>query len=90
MSDTTSPMTPILSGLGTFNRRTLIDVLERGTLKSNPTVRVDGDGYGVLEIRMPCGAVHWWESLETVPEQSVPCRCGDPSHFALRYFEESQ
>lgn len=35
----------------------------------------------LVKIEMECGEVAVYRSLEALPEDSVPCSCGDPEHY---------
>lgn len=51
-------------------------------------------GRGVLEkqlpfsYRMPCGETYALEAIEDLPEEDLPCPCGDKSHWFVKYVEE--
>lgn len=36
------------------------------------------------EINMPCGEKYVY-AINEVPTENVPCRCGDPKHWAVKY-----
>lgn len=40
--------------------------------------------------RFECGAVVEYWSEEEVPATSVPCPCGDPSHWMIRYDDHEE
>jgi hypothetical protein len=41
-----------------------------------------------LKIEMPCGQVCVYDKTSDVPAESVPCPCGDPAHWMIKYSEE--
>lgn len=38
-----------------------------------------------LEIKMPCNHSVIYESSIDIPVESVPCSCGDPAHWFIKY-----
>ena len=38
-----------------------------------------------LEIDMPCGNKCTFESFAELPTADVPCPCGDPNHWIVKY-----
>jgi len=39
-----------------------------------------------LQINMPCGKEYHYESEASIPSKSIPCRCGDETHYVFKYF----
>lgn len=42
-------------------------------------------GAPFLEVRMPCGTRSSYQTRDDIPSESVPCPCGDASHWVIRY-----
>ena len=40
-----------------------------------------------LVLCLPCGHEVKYEKLEDIPFESVPCSCGDPRHWFIKYRE---
>ncbi len=38
-----------------------------------------------LRTELPCGNVAEYQTLDDVPMTDVPCPCGDPAHWFVRY-----
>lgn len=34
---------------------------------------------------LPCGTKVSYETLDDIPQGDVPCPCGDPTHFLIKY-----
>jgi hypothetical protein len=51
-------------------------------------------GRGVLEkslpfvCRMPCGETYTLDRIEDLPQDDLPCSCGNPEHWFVKYMEE--
>jgi hypothetical protein len=51
-------------------------------------------GRGVLEknlpfeYRMPCGWSYRLKAIEDLPKEDLPCPCGNPEHWFVKYTEE--
>jgi len=41
-----------------------------------------------LPIEMPCGEKIVYQKKEDVPSTSVPCSCGNPKHWFIKYGKE--
>ena len=41
----------------------------------------------ILVIQMPCGGRAEYKTDADIPDKSVPCPCGDPTHWLIRYEE---
>ncbi len=39
----------------------------------------------VLSIPMPCGTTVIFQTINDLPDKSVPCPCGDKEHWAVKY-----
>ena len=46
-----------------------------------------GDVY-FLRLDMPCGEVLELKSVYDLPEHTLPCSCGNPNHFFVKYEDE--
>lgn len=42
-------------------------------------------GSPFLTIEMPCGKVVQYQTFADIPSEDVPCPCGDPKHWVVRY-----
>ena len=42
-----------------------------------------------LTIKMPCGCWSVYETFEDIPNESVPCSCGNPKHWFVKIKEET-
>lgn len=40
-----------------------------------------------VEINMPCGQKITYEKSSDIPWESVPCPCGNPKHWVIKYEE---
>ena len=38
-----------------------------------------------VEVTLSCGHMASWIDTECVPFESVPCSCGDPTHWFVKY-----
>lgn len=38
---------------------------------------------------MPCGKVYTFLNMMDLPEEDLPCTCGNPKHWFVKYMEES-
>jgi hypothetical protein len=45
------------------------------------------DAFVFLSITMPCGQKVEYEKSSDIPFESVPCPCGDPKHWLIKYVE---
>ena len=45
-------------------------------------------GSSLLLIKLSCGGSASYQVAEDIPLVDVPCPCGDPTHWLLRYEEE--
>jgi len=41
-------------------------------------------------VEMPCGQVYIIAHPEVIPEEDVPCPCGDPEHWIVRYVDNRE
>lgn len=41
-----------------------------------------------LLIEMPCGHEHVFNSRKDIPNESIPCPCGDSRHLVFEYLEK--
>ena len=39
----------------------------------------------LLRIHMPCGRYVDYRTEDDIPHESVPCACGDPNHWFIKY-----
>jgi hypothetical protein len=39
----------------------------------------------ILFIKMPCGKSISFKKYEDIPDESMPCTCGNPKHYFIRY-----
>lgn len=46
---------------------------------------VDGCPDIVLSLDLPCGEHYECKDYEDLPYESVPCTCGDPGHWFIKY-----
>lgn len=46
------------------------------------------DEYGLMPctIKMPCGRGFTYRDIEYIPMSDVPCECGNPKHFYVKYY----
>lgn len=38
--------------------------------------------------RMPCGETYKLKAIEDLPQEDLPCPCGDKGHWFVKYMEE--
>lgn len=38
-----------------------------------------------FSYEMPCGEVYALRKIQYLPEEDMPCPCGDPSHYFVKY-----
>lgn len=43
-----------------------------------------------VQLFMPCGATERYIAFDDLPWTSVPCPCGDPTHWMIRYTDEER
>lgn len=36
-------------------------------------------------VRLPCGTTIGYETLDAIPLHDVPCPCGDPNHWLVKW-----
>lgn len=77
------------SAIQATNRQVLIDtisgyvnipVFAAGIAKGNPFLCVEIQGCGKAD----------YMTIEDIPYHSVPCPCGNPKHWLIKYDEEPQ
>lgn len=39
-----------------------------------------------LTISLPCGESVVYDKFEDIPDEDVPCSCGNPRHFFVRHY----
>lgn len=49
----------------------------------SPAMSVPGAIWAV--IKMPCGQTYEYQTEDDFPRVDVPCRCGAPGHWAVKY-----
>lgn len=55
---------------------------KRDLERESPGIRVDP----VLRVSfIPCGGRISYHTLEDIPSEDVPCSCGDPKHWLIKY-----
>jgi hypothetical protein len=37
---------------------------------------------------MPCGETYKLKAIEDLPQEDLPCPCGDKGHWFVKYMEE--
>lgn len=74
-------------GMASPNRAALVEYL---IAQANHLRNVDWERDNVA-LRVPldglCGTVVVYPTLSDIPEESVPCPCGDKSHWIIKYEE---
>ena len=45
-------------------------------------------GKKYFKIKMACGHEMWITGVNDAPHESVPCTCGNPNHWFVKYEEE--
>lgn len=43
-----------------------------------------------VHLFMPCGAMARYVAFDDLPWQSLPCQCGNPEHWLIRYTAEDE
>ena len=38
-----------------------------------------------LTIKMPCGNEYFFKKEKDIPSKSMPCKCGDETHYIFKY-----
>ena len=66
--------------LVTGDRQTLIDHLKHQYGAPLPVVD--------LVIKLSCGHQVVYKTEDDIPDHDVPCPCGDPRHWMIRYRQE--
>lgn len=54
-------------------------------LIDNHGVPDDSRDIPYLTIEAPCGNVCIFVTLDDIPDESVPCPCGNPKHWMIKY-----
>jgi hypothetical protein len=44
----------------------------------------------ILFIKMPCGKSISFKKYEDIPDESMPCTCGNPKHYFIRYVKTEE
>lgn len=60
------------------------DILQRS---EEAGIDVEADNYIMFAITMPCGESVSFRTLDDVPRVTVPCPCGEPGRYLVRYSE---
>ena len=59
------------------------------TIKQEPALCIGWfirkKGAPVLRFDMPCGEIVEYKKWGDVPDGDIPCPCGDPNHFLIKY-----
>lgn len=71
-------------------------IVGMGKAKINCAIHMSNGpiGRGVLEKslpfvhRMPCGEIYALDRIDDLPQDDLPCPCGDKSHWFVKYMEE--
>lgn len=42
----------------------------------------------VFEVTLSCGENKIYQEIKDIPSESVPCSCGNPTHFFIKYGDE--
>jgi len=50
-------------------------------------IDTEADNYTLLLIKMPCGETINFRTLDDIQRSTVPCPCGDPTHYLIMYSE---
>ena len=45
----------------------------------------EGRNFKHIKVTLPCGEKLWYPTAESVPVKDVPCPCGDPNHWLIKY-----
>lgn len=73
-------------GIKIANRQELIEKVDR--MVGEKAAQFDGrPGMAFMRVDMPCGSVVVYKTADMVPAESVPCPCGDPNHWVIKYEE---
>lgn len=65
-------------------KQALVDAIKREVRREGILKRKYADA--VLEISLdPCGSKVSYKTFDDIPEQDVPCPCGNPDHWMIRY-----
>lgn len=56
-------------------------------IKGQPLVVGDDTVRFPWIVRLPCGSAYIFETATDIPTESIPCPCGNPKHWILRWFD---
>lgn len=62
-------------------KQVLVDAIKR-RIKKEGILRKNYDA--VLVVELPCGSASY-KTWDDIPNESVPCPCGNPKHWLIRY-----
>ena len=64
-------------------KQALVDAIKK-TIKESGTLHKKYDYVLVAELE-PCGGKAMFKTWDDIPNESVPCPCGDPIHWLIKY-----
>jgi len=59
-----------------------------GILATNRQVLMDWNCSWPVVVTMPCGANAIFNKAEDWPAEDLPCSCGNPNHWFIKYEDE--
>jgi hypothetical protein len=66
-------------------KQVLVDAIDKKIEEG----RIEGIAYPkpdtYLSINMPCGSHVEYKTPNDIPDEDVPCPCGDPKHWMIKY-----
>lgn len=67
---------------------TIRDLWRKSILEEARRQGIDTEsGLPFITITMPCGTEVIYQSFEDIPNEDVPCPCGNPNHWVIQYRE---
>jgi len=58
---------------------------ERHNLSLSQLVFLEAMAGFPITVNMGCGTQHVFRNFDDIPEDSMPCPCGDPGHWLFRF-----
>lgn len=85
MGELSVKITPEMQEIGVWakDRATLMDWMVNVIGEEPPFLEPP-----VMKIKMACGHEMWITGVNDAPHESVPCTCGNPNHWFVKYGEE--
>ena len=66
-------------------KQVLVDYI-KAAMKESPLIKRRRKVDFVLAVKIePCGSEVSYRTFDDIPDHDVPCPCGDPKHWIIRY-----